>query len=443
MLDGILKGKFYTKCKSVIRVTNTRLQMIKRKRNAMLKHLKNDVVDLLRNGHSLNAYGRAEGLLIELNISACYDSVEQFCACILNHLSKMAKQRECPEECREAVPSLMLAAARFADLRELRELRSIFAGRYGNSLEAYANQKFVEKLKAMPASKDVKLQLLQDIALDAGIEWGPKALEQKLYNPPASEQALSNNSSDNNQKLRETGDKPVQKMNPLTEKKEQNAKEANLRRTNKALPWHGKEKITENDVLHKGDNQGNLSTETVQNKDISVLPRINQNAPQNNSNSEGNNVSDAKAEGAIQHLKCDSTSHAKPQPRSVRSRRSTPPTSRESNGRNGDGRQGLEEFRDLEGEEERTMDKLLVHYSKKQSPYEAGRVEAALRKLPTSEKAAFRARSLPPEPTSPTERVKGPNRASSLQTPAGGGIVHPKLPDYDDFVAKLQALKRH
>lgn len=48
--------------------------------------------------------------------------------------------RECPEECREAVPSLMYAAARFADLPELRDLRNLFTARYGNSLESYISK---------------------------------------------------------------------------------------------------------------------------------------------------------------------------------------------------------------------------------------------------------------------------------------------------------------
>lgn len=48
--------------------------------------------------------------------------------------------RECPEECREAVSSLMQAAARFADLPELRELRTVFSERYENSLDVYVNK---------------------------------------------------------------------------------------------------------------------------------------------------------------------------------------------------------------------------------------------------------------------------------------------------------------
>lgn len=47
---------------------------------------------------------------------------------------------KCPEESREAVASLMLAAARFADLPELRELRSLFTEKYGTSLENFVNK---------------------------------------------------------------------------------------------------------------------------------------------------------------------------------------------------------------------------------------------------------------------------------------------------------------
>lgn len=56
---------------------------------------------------------------------------------LLDHLL----YRECPEDCMEAVSSLMSAAARFSDLPELRDLRQIFQERYGNSLKLFVNQK--------------------------------------------------------------------------------------------------------------------------------------------------------------------------------------------------------------------------------------------------------------------------------------------------------------
>ncbi|KAF8400778.1 hypothetical protein HHK36_014080 [Tetracentron sinense] len=192
MLDGLLGRRFSSKCKSLIKITKTRIDAIRRKRNAMQKFLKKDIADLLANDLDTNAVllclvvQQAQGLIIELNHSSCYDFVEQFCGCISKHLSIMQKQRECPEECREAVPSLISAAARFADLPELRDLRHILTEKYGNSLESFANQEFVEKLASKPPTTDKKLQLLRNIAQEFSIKWDSKAFEQKIYNPPAS-----------------------------------------------------------------------------------------------------------------------------------------------------------------------------------------------------------------------------------------------------------------
>lgn len=44
--------------KTGIKLTKTRLDAIKRKRNAMQKFLKRDIADLLSNGLDINAYGR-------------------------------------------------------------------------------------------------------------------------------------------------------------------------------------------------------------------------------------------------------------------------------------------------------------------------------------------------------------------------------------------------
>lgn len=121
----------------------------------------------------------------------------------------------------------MFAAARFADLPELRELRSLFAEKYGTSLETFANEEvntinqpaasfffsplsavsfsrwcetdrvvslsqFVRRLKAGPPSKDVKLQLMRDIALEHTVQWDSKALEPRLFTPPPATVEVTN-----------------------------------------------------------------------------------------------------------------------------------------------------------------------------------------------------------------------------------------------------------
>lgn len=52
----------------------------------------------------------------------------------------LIRHRECPEDCKEAVSSLMFAAARFADLPELREMRTLFLENYGDCVNSYANK---------------------------------------------------------------------------------------------------------------------------------------------------------------------------------------------------------------------------------------------------------------------------------------------------------------
>ncbi|XP_010062462.2 IST1-like protein [Eucalyptus grandis] len=212
MFDSLLKSKFHNKCKTAMKLTKTRLETIMKKRKAMEKYLRKDIADLLRNGLDTNAYGRAEGLLIEQNMTSCYHLIEQFSGCILGQLLVMEKQSECPEECREAIASLMYAAARFADLPELRELRSLFADRYGKSLEPFVNKEFVEKMRTPERTKDMKLQLMHDIALEFSVDWDSKALEQKLYNPTTHDQekskvGSSGNNADNDYKQHKSKDR--------------------------------------------------------------------------------------------------------------------------------------------------------------------------------------------------------------------------------------------
>ncbi|KAL9224497.1 hypothetical protein vseg_000523 [Gypsophila vaccaria] len=184
MLDSLLgRSAFYTKSKSSIKQTRTRIEAVKRKRNATQKFLRRDIADLLANNLESTAFARADGLIAELILSSCYDFVDHVCEIVLKHLSILQKLRECPEDCREAVASLMFAAARFSDLPELRDLRNLFQERYGSSLEFYVNQKLVENMTAKPPSEENKIQLLQDIALEFSVDWDSKSFQKRMSNP--------------------------------------------------------------------------------------------------------------------------------------------------------------------------------------------------------------------------------------------------------------------
>ncbi|KAG5134393.1 hypothetical protein JHK82_025581 [Glycine max] len=180
MLDGLLGRGFAAKCKSLMKLTKNRIDLIRRKRKATEKFLKKDIADLLANGLDDRAYGRAEGLFVELTLSSCYDFVDQSCDFVLKHLPVLQKLSGCPEEVREAISSLMFAAARFSDLPELRDLRQIFQDRYGSSLECYVNQEFATNLNSKSSTLEKKVHLMQDIASEFAIKWDSKAFELRM-----------------------------------------------------------------------------------------------------------------------------------------------------------------------------------------------------------------------------------------------------------------------
>ncbi|KAK3134411.1 hypothetical protein QOZ80_6AG0548810 [Eleusine coracana subsp. coracana] len=154
---------------------------IRRKKHAMIRFLKKDVADLLANGLDTHAFGRMDGLIVELNHSACYDMIEQFCDEIGKQLGSLQKQRECPPETREAVSTLIYAAARFPDLPELCDLRHLFTERYDSFIEHFVSLEFVQKLESKEFTNEEKMQVMKSIAEELSVSFDAKRLELKLW----------------------------------------------------------------------------------------------------------------------------------------------------------------------------------------------------------------------------------------------------------------------
>ncbi|KAL4583900.1 hypothetical protein LXL04_008485 [Taraxacum kok-saghyz] len=458
MLDALLRSKFYSKCKSEIKLTRRRIEIIKRKRDAMQKFLRNDVADLLKKGLDSNAYGRVEQLYVDQNISSCYEFVDQSCLLILTHLSAMDKQRECPEECKEAISTLMFAAARFADLPDLRELRSLFAERYGNLLEPYANKEFVKNLRAENPTEDIKHLMLLDIKLEYDIEWdNNKAFEQKLYKPPPFVQDSSQYANEKKAESHKSQHQLGQgKVFQETENKETEvAKVVNT--------WGEVERKNEK---QKKETTGNSSrTEVEKKQDVKHgSPYWSSSSSRSSYSSQDDSSSSSASEDGIErrkiyttppvylkpdpnpqtasnslrsvgppYTKPDSTNSSaispKPVPRSMRIRRPFKPVS---------GSQGHNEVSN--------QTPTIPTVSDRGYDEEENRRGRKPPKLPCDSRqvpaAPTRITSLPAESTSPAaadESKKGLARA--VTDVSRGHHVHPKLPEYDDFVARLAAFR--
>jgi hypothetical protein len=97
-------------------------------------------------------------------------------------------------------------------------------------------------------------------------------------------------------------------------------------------------------------------------------------------------------------------------------------------------------------EEERMMDKLLMHYSKRgldpiNKAANGNEAQATSHQM-VSLHPTGRAISLPPVSVGPGEDAEVPARSTSLQPDCPRAVrVHPKMPDFDELAARVYALR--
>ncbi|KAI7735060.1 hypothetical protein M8C21_019317 [Ambrosia artemisiifolia] len=166
---------------------------------------------------------QTEEFIAGMKLLACYTFLDQSCEYILKQLSVMQKIGHCPEECRETVSSLMFAAARFSDLPELRDLRDVFQERYGNGLECYVNQVFVEKLASKPAAVEKRIKLLQDIAAEFSIQWDSKGFKKRMDKPSTLAQALGSLSGTDDEHKSSNGNNMFRKTDQRSKERVEHA----------------------------------------------------------------------------------------------------------------------------------------------------------------------------------------------------------------------------
>ncbi|CAK9310477.1 unnamed protein product [Citrullus colocynthis] len=464
MFDMFLKPKFYTKCKSCVKMTKTRLDSIRKKKTTVLKYLKDDIAELLKSRLDYNAYNRAEGFLVERNVLRCYELVDEFCGAISNQIPVLNKQSECPDECKEAVATLIYAAARFADLPELRELRTLFTEKYGSSFQSFTNKELIEKSRAMAQTKEMKIQLLQEIAQESSIDWNSKALEQQLYTPPQNEPDGERSAATKRNKTKAVS-VPVYERKTNSPRKKDNSDNESIfdSRSEGNTTETSTGDSTDQDV-HKGG----VSEDEVEDQKPFYLrfvppPYLKTKPIKTEANvEEPRKVSVENDESNKRHPK--SPTEEKPKPRSVRRRNVKPQPARDiniddagsftidgveksSSSRNKGKETMIGEERGAGDDEERVLDGLLMQYSKKKTSQESNRGKGNLKPQRQQEKDNAEPQR---SKNTKTEDSFLPTRAVSLPTDQiepmkkhtrSNSFVHPNLPDYDQLAARIAALK--
>ncbi|KAL3839870.1 hypothetical protein ACJIZ3_024461 [Penstemon smallii] len=551
MMDGLLGRGFSFKCKTLIKASRARIEVVRRRAEARQRFLKEDLVKLLSDGLDINAYNRTEEYIAGINLLSCYDFLEQSCEYIVKQLSRMEKQGECPEECREAIATLMFAAARLSDLPELRDLRDVFQQRYGSCLDVYVNQKFIEKLSSKAHTTTKKLQVLQDIASEFSIKWDSRGFEQRIAAPSIvtkvdekraellkqrpGKEYRGKSSSHGDDKILFHGRRHRQTKDKHSYFTEKGAKELkpnsssshgkildNVRHSNGI---YNPDKLEGTEALfgkkgefarnyaenpgkfengeHSNQNNKRISTrkEPQEESDglkscstyalpppyvkakgnIALLPYT---KPKEDEHLASSGPSTSKQAGSYLdgQLEKELAHHGEkipvPKPLSVRKKHhksssdydvkgsfeevGTAKRSSSSSRRKEPSRKGLEIWFDEEqgrkDEDEKVIDKLLIHYSKKPSSYDAEKVRKYIISTNAGESSRDRIRdvhkvkyevappptrsvSLPKEQTDSQESKKVFTRANTFQADNQARHVHPKLPDYDDLAARFAALR--
>lgn len=104
--------------------------------------------------------------------------MEGYCHLMAERINLIEHERECPEELKQAVASMLYASTRCGEFPELQEMRMIFTSRYGKEFVGRAtdlrnncgvNPRIIQKLSTRQPSLEIRLKVLKEIASENNI----------------------------------------------------------------------------------------------------------------------------------------------------------------------------------------------------------------------------------------------------------------------------------
>ncbi|CAK7350644.1 unnamed protein product [Dovyalis caffra] len=181
--------KCATSNKKLIEPLHCRLNSLKRKRDSIVRQLREDIAQLLKIGRNETAFARVELLFKDQSLLDAYDLLDYYCEFIILHFRYIRRNKDRPKDINEAVSTLTFAAAWFGDLPELRVIRKLFGNRYGQKFikdvaalqsgnlvnhevvnREFLSQHIREKLCIKFITDGEKLKLINEIAKDYGLQ---------------------------------------------------------------------------------------------------------------------------------------------------------------------------------------------------------------------------------------------------------------------------------
>lgn len=178
-LDSLFKRSFRTsKFKATVNLAVSRLTVLRNQRQARCSVARSDVVQLLNHGQHERALLRVEHVVKEQNMLDVYMLIDGFCHLLIERVNLLEQEKDCPEELKEAIASLIYASTRCGDFPELQEIRAIFGSRFGREFVGRAvelrnncgvNPKMIQKLSTRMPSLENRMRVLKEIASEVNI----------------------------------------------------------------------------------------------------------------------------------------------------------------------------------------------------------------------------------------------------------------------------------
>lgn len=194
-LDALLGRNFRaSKFKTLTKLAISRISILTNQRRARYSYARSDVVELLKLGHHDRALLRVEHVIKEQNMLDVFGMIEIYCHVLIGSVDLIRKNKECPDELKGTVSSLIFASSRCGEFPELMHIREILSSRFGSDFAARAvesrsnngvNHKMMQKLSTGKLSLDNKLKMLEAIASEIGVtlkleDDHPAIVEEKL-----------------------------------------------------------------------------------------------------------------------------------------------------------------------------------------------------------------------------------------------------------------------
>ncbi|XP_062150727.1 uncharacterized protein LOC133859354 [Alnus glutinosa] len=177
-LDALLgRNSNISKLKNLAKMAISRISILKNQRQVRCSHAQSDVIELLKLGHQERALLRVEHVIKEQNMLDAFGMIGNYCDLLIER-AVLLENKECHDELKEGISSLIFAASRCGEFPELQKIRQMLTSRFGKDFANCAvelrnkcrvNPKIVQKLSARQPHLEIRLKVLKGIASEIGV----------------------------------------------------------------------------------------------------------------------------------------------------------------------------------------------------------------------------------------------------------------------------------